>query len=310
MKVLGIVAGRHGGNSEILTKEALLACQKAGAECTLINLFDYTILPCTGCESCSMAMGQGKDIGCALDGKDDMKKIVDVMQRQDAIIIGCPVFDLLPSALYLKFGQRFLAYELAFRLKIGTVKVDPHIVAGIIAVGGSCHDWMGMALEAIGATMFTQSIRVVDQFLATRNGRPGNVLLRPEQLERAKKLGENIAISVNTPHEQRTWLGDPNMGMCPNCHSNLIMKGEPHWNGAQYPFECPVCGVGGDLVPDGNGAVRFVIAPDGRDYDRNVNECREKHLEEIVSTKIDFFQRQESVKDMHRTYIDITFPAI
>ena len=27
MKVLGIVAGRHNGNSEILVKEALLACQ-------------------------------------------------------------------------------------------------------------------------------------------------------------------------------------------------------------------------------------------------------------------------------------------
>lgn len=41
MKVLGIVAGRHNGNSEILVKEALLACQEAVAECKLINLFDY-----------------------------------------------------------------------------------------------------------------------------------------------------------------------------------------------------------------------------------------------------------------------------
>ena len=29
MKVLGIVAGRHNGNSEILVKEALLACQES-----------------------------------------------------------------------------------------------------------------------------------------------------------------------------------------------------------------------------------------------------------------------------------------
>ena len=43
MKILGIVAGRHNGNSEILVKEALLACQEAGAECKLINLFDYNI---------------------------------------------------------------------------------------------------------------------------------------------------------------------------------------------------------------------------------------------------------------------------
>ena len=37
MKVLGIVAGRRNGNSEILLKEALLACQAAGAECKMIN---------------------------------------------------------------------------------------------------------------------------------------------------------------------------------------------------------------------------------------------------------------------------------
>ena len=42
MKVLGICAGRHGGNSEILLKEALLACQEAGAEVKMINLFFST----------------------------------------------------------------------------------------------------------------------------------------------------------------------------------------------------------------------------------------------------------------------------
>ena len=120
MKILGIVAGRHGGNSEILTKEALLACQKAGAECTLINLFDYNILPCTGCETCTMAMGQGKDIGCVLDSKDDMKKIVDFMQRQDAIIIGCPVYDLLPQR---PLSQVRAAFP---RLRAGLPSEDRH----------------------------------------------------------------------------------------------------------------------------------------------------------------------------------------
>ena len=74
MKVLAIVAGRHNGNSEILAKEALLACQEAGAECKLINLFDYHIEMCTGCESCTMQMGevaQGKGTykGCVLKDK-------------------------------------------------------------------------------------------------------------------------------------------------------------------------------------------------------------------------------------------------
>ena len=77
MKVLGISAGRHNGNSDIAVKEALLACQEKGAEVVFINLFDYNILPCTGCESCTMmmgevAMGKRQDYpGCVLKNKDD-----------------------------------------------------------------------------------------------------------------------------------------------------------------------------------------------------------------------------------------------
>ena len=64
----------HNGNSEILVKEALSAIQEAGGECSLINLFDYHIEPCLGCEACTMsmgdvAMGKGDYKGCVLKEK-------------------------------------------------------------------------------------------------------------------------------------------------------------------------------------------------------------------------------------------------
>ena len=96
MKVLGIVAGRHGGNCEILVKEALLACQEAGAEVKMINLFDYHIEHCLGCEMCTMQMGEvemgkrEKYDGCVLKNKDDMDKIVNEMQTCNGVIIGVP----------------------------------------------------------------------------------------------------------------------------------------------------------------------------------------------------------------------------
>ena len=46
--VLGITAGRKDSNSEILLKEALLACRDQGAEVKMINLRDYNIIECTG----------------------------------------------------------------------------------------------------------------------------------------------------------------------------------------------------------------------------------------------------------------------
>lgn len=60
MKVLGITAGRKNSNSEILLKEALLACQDRGAEITMINLKDYHIEECTGCTVCTHGMSVGK----------------------------------------------------------------------------------------------------------------------------------------------------------------------------------------------------------------------------------------------------------
>ncbi len=315
MKVMGIVAGRHNGNSEILVKEALLACQEAGAEVTLINLFDYNILPCTGCEGCTMsmgdvAMGKGEYRGCVLKEKDDVDKLITAMQQQNGVIIGVPTYDLMPSSVYTRFAQRFLAYELSFLLKIGSVKEDPHCVAGLIAVGGSCHDWQGLTLETMAASMFTQSIQVVDQFMSTRVGRPGNVLLRDEQIARAHQMGENIIKAINTPIEDRGWLGDPDQGLCPNCHGGLIFRGEPHWDGIQWPFECAVCGAGGDLVKDADGKVRFVIAEDGLCRDRNVNECRDKHLEEIIATRINFFENMPVVQERYAKYKNLKFPTV
>lgn len=316
MKVMGIVAGRHNGNSEILVKEALSAVVEAGGEVVLINLFDYHIEHCTGCESCTMqmgdvAMGKGTYRGCVLKDKDDMDRIVAEMHTCNGVIIGCPTYDLAPSSLYIKFAQRFLAYELSFLLKIGVVKEDPHTVAGLIAVGGSCHDWQTLSLEVLGASMFTQSMYVVDQMMSTRNGRPGNVLLRPEQIERAHKMGENIVKAIDTPVEERTWLGDPDQGTCPRCHSHLIFEGERHWDGLQFPFECAVCGAGGDLVKQDDGKFKFVLDPEkGLSRDRNINEAREEHLNEIIQTRIDFFQRQEEVQKLYPKYKNMKFPTI
>lgn len=316
MKVLGIVAGRRGGNSEILVKEALLACQEGGAEVKMINLFDYHIEHCIGCEGCTIQMGEvemgkrEKYDGCVLKNKDDMDKIVNEMQTCNGVIIGCPSYDLTASSLYVKFAQRFLAYELSFRIAIGDVKEDPHTVAGLIANGGSCLDWQTLTLDTMSATMFTQSMYVVDKMMATRNGLPGNVLLRPEQLARAHKMGENIIKAIQTPVEERGWLGDENYGMCPNCHSSLIYKGEKHWDGIEYKYECAVCGAGGDLVKDENGELKFELAENGLIRNRYENSARAEHLNEIIKTRIDYLSRKHETAELAQHYRDINFPAI
>lgn len=109
---------------------------------------------------------------------------------------------------------------------------------------------------------------------------------------------------------RRGWLGDADQGMCPRCHSALIYKGDKHWDGIEFPFECAVCGAGGDLVKDENGEYKFVLAENGLIRDRNVNAARAEHLNEIIKTRIDFFEHMDVVQQKYGKYKELKFPAI
>ena len=286
----------------------------------MINLFDYNILPCTGCEGCTMqmgniAMGKQKEYhGCVLKDKDDVDQLVTELHTCNGVIIAVPTYDLAPSSMYMRFAQRFLAYELSFLKEIGVVKEDPHTVAGLIAVGGSMHDWQPLALEVIQASMFTMSITPVDRMMLQRVGRPANVLIddNADQLARAKEMGEHIWEAMETPVEDRKWLGDPDEGVCPNCHSSLVYPGDKHWDGVEFPYECAVCGCGGTMGTNPNtGRPWLVIDPEnGHIRDRFIDKSRAEHLNEIVQTRINFFQKQGEIKDTLAEYKAMKFPTV
>ncbi|MFA9463054.1 MAG: flavodoxin family protein [Velocimicrobium sp.] len=301
-KVLGISAGRANSNSEILLKEALLHCQEEGADVTMINLKDYNILDCTGCTSCTMGMSQGKNTGCVLDEKDDKKKIMNVLLDSDAVIFSVPTYDLMSCASFSRFAQRSLSYETAFLETIGAIEHKDRISA-LIAVGGSTRAWQSMALETMQAAMFTTDLKVVDMYLATRVPAPAQCLLDDDMIARAKKIGENIMTSINTPVNERKWLGDEDMGWCPNCHSNALVLGEVQWDGLHFPIECQVCGAGGTLEKTQENKWKFVIQEDGLSRDRTTVEGRAKHLEEIAHTQGGFFTNSDNRETVNKKII-------
>ncbi|MBO4493920.1 MAG: flavodoxin family protein [Ruminococcus sp.] len=294
-KVMGITAGRKNSNSEILLKESLLACQEQGAEITMINLRDYNILDCTGCTSCTMGMSMGKNTGCVLADKDDKDKIMQVMLDQDAVIFSAPTYALMPSSLFLKFMHRNLAYETAFLQKIGAIQSHDRVGA-LIAVGGSYRSWQSLSLECMQITTVTNSFKVVDMYMATGVPGPAQVLLYEEKLARAREIGENVMKALNTPPEERKWLGDPDTGWCPNCHSNSLCLGDTQWRGLKYPIECTVCGAGGDLEKTPDGKWKFVIAENGLERDRTTEEGRGVHCDEIAEVQGGFFTNPENHK--------------
>ncbi|WP_295093926.1 flavodoxin family protein [Ruminococcus sp.] len=311
-KVMGITAGRKNSNSEILLKEALLVCQEQGAEVSMINLKDYNIIDCTGCTSCTIGMSCGKNTGCVLADKDDKDRIMQVMLDQDAVIFSAPTYALMPSSIFLKFMHRNLAYEASFLQKIGAV---PHHdrVGALIAVGGSYRSWQSLSLECMQITTVTNSFKVVDMYMATGVPAPAQVLLFEEKLARAREIGQNVMKALNTPPEGRKWLGDPDAGWCPNCHSNSLCLGDTQWGGLRYPIECTVCGAGGDLEKTADGKWKFVIAPNGLERDRTTEEGRGVHCEEIATVQGGFFMdpaKRQAVAEKLPKYTKIQFKGL
>jgi multimeric flavodoxin WrbA len=237
---------------------------------------------------------------------------MDVMLAQDAVIYAVPTYDLMPCANYLRFAQRSLAYETAFLETIGVIEHKERL-AGLIAVGGSTRSWQSMALEGLQATMFTTDMKVVDMVLATRVPGAAQCLLNDELMGRVKKLGENIMECLALPEGQRRWMGEEDMGWCPNCHSNALVLGERQWDGLYYPIECQVCGAGGDLVKTEDGKWKFVIQEDGLLKDRTTVPGRAKHLEEIGETQGSFYANPANlakVAELKKKYAEKKFKTI
>lgn len=300
MKILGITAGRKGGNSEILMKEALRAAKEEyQAEVSWVNLHDMFIKTCTGCEACTMAITQGRPPHCIFKGQDDMDYIMGEFMAADGIIVSIPSFVNQPQGIYKRFIDRWLPYEVGLMKAAGLIDKIPERVAGLITVGGSTQNWMGLTLPSLYMSMNMQSIKVVDKMMATGVARPGHVCLpeKEEFMKQAYQMGLHVAKSCQIPYDEVEYLGaDKGQGVCPICHCNIIMKGTPHWDGVTFEYECGQCGAGGRLAADEDGVIRFELVENGIEHCRNYTEGRANHMFEIQKTQRTFFENIETAK--------------
>lgn len=72
-----------------------------------------------------------------------------------------------------------------------------------------------------------------------------------------------------------------------------------------------MCGAGGDLVTDEKtGRPKLHIAENGLIRDRNDDKARAEHLNEIIKTRIEFYQKKDQFKDSFAHYRSLSFPSI
>jgi multimeric flavodoxin WrbA len=235
MKTLGLGCGQPGGSAEILLTAAL----RAAGDAQLVRLTD-------------------------LSTDDDLWWLWERLVECDGLIVSTPIMTRTIAARLKSVIDRLLGpnadaaiieHLVAVR-RAGTepavpFRVDERVlkprVAGFLAVGGSLTpQWKTLALPLLHTTAFSMHMAVVDQVAFGGAGTPRSILLDDAALERAARLGANVASQLGVAFEDARYLGEP--GLCPMCHLNVIEL-------TGTSVTCATCGSAGEL--DAAGTIRW-----------------------------------------------------
>jgi len=267
-KIIGLSCGRKNGNSETLLKAAAMGAAELGVETEIIRAMSLKVLPCTGCNACA------KTHKCII--KDDVNWILEKTCVEDGgLIISVPCYHIRPNSIFNCIHERMNPIFSRDETILKKTRVG-----GIIGVGGGGYDaWTSLTLPL--ANIFLQHTRVlVDQFQVNYCGLEEWNLwaqdksmtaahinqLRIQDLsydelfkkwpqkrtqeevikasiERAKKLGRNVAQAMSLPIEKVKYAGEESGVACPVCHSNVVVVPK------DLPYvACPVCYVRGTVT--------------------------------------------------------------
>ena len=291
-KIIGLSCGRKNGNSEILLKEALMGAEDLGVESEIIRAMELRVKPCTGCESCSIAMSRGKEVRCAIKD-DDVPWILEKTLVEDCgLIVSGPVYHLRANSYFEIIHERML--PTMFRHPEVLKKTR---VGAIISVGGGEPEWTPLGLTSMN--IFVQHSRIlVDQMQVNYVGRPGAVLMQEKYLKRARELGRRVARAMMMPIKQVKFVGDETEVTCPVCHCNVLKVP------AKLPnVFCPVCWVKG-VITINEDKMKVKWDEEDAKHPRFSERGVSTHLELIKNLQTKFYTEDlEKVKERVKKYI-------
>ena len=282
MKILGIVAScRRLGNTEILTKEALMAAQEQGAEVAIVRWSDYKILPCEGDATC-MFMGRG----CKLKDKDDHDFLLHQMYQYDGVIFGAPCYILEVPAIVKQFIDRLFVLS----SQPSQMKGKP---AGVI-IPYATRGWIQYAFLQPTIVLQHLGMDIIDQ-VAVHIQAMAEASNDKRALNKARKIGIEVANAVKTGDHK--YIGDP--GLCPVCHDRNI-----HIFKDNETVECPTCGIRGKLNIT-NGKIKVDFNKNEIDWSRFAEQTGYRHFTYEIKPSKDFFSRTWPVlKEKRKKYKD------
>jgi multimeric flavodoxin WrbA len=108
IKIIAILGTyRKGGVIESAVEEILGSAREAGAETSKIYLIDRHIEFCTNCRVCTQQEGDSRG-QCLL--QDDIKNLLDEIERSDSIVLASPMNFWTVTAVMKRFMERLICY--------------------------------------------------------------------------------------------------------------------------------------------------------------------------------------------------------
>lgn len=196
-KILGIVGSpRKKGASAVMIDTALAAAKEAGAEVERLDLIDYNVKMCTGCDACLKPPNE-----CPQSKDDDYIKIEQKVIGANAIILAAPSYFHGVPALTKNFIDR------SRPMKMAKHKLQDKIFSAISA-SGLRQSGAERIVDQLNAFALTQGMLVVGNVghpviemntpIATLQGEEMKMFRKPgeDQLANAvaKDLGKRVAI--------------------------------------------------------------------------------------------------------------------
>jgi multimeric flavodoxin WrbA len=303
-RIVAFCAGRKNGNTEVYMKEALMAAEAAGCEVELVRLCECDLQVCRCCKRQVCGI-KGKE-ACPV-GNDDAWWMVEKFLDSDGYLFGAPVWSLGPPGNVTVFRDRIMGpkmdpsgYEIFGGEPpciTGRVKVRP---GALISVGGAgTEHWTSLGLPTLYTTTFSALTKVIDHMNVTGVADPGAATFYEQWIERARKLGQNLAHAVLHPEEPLHWLGEIEKGVCPGCHLDYVIM-KPHSN----EVVCQICGHRGTLKIENNQ----VVDVDWLEYDKDDRLCLEglkTHGAEVMGIiQNEYLPRKDEIPARMKKYDD------
>lgn len=149
MKIIAINGSpKKERNTAFLLQAVLQAVENLGVESELINLTDYNIKPCIGCNKCLRA-------GICSIQDDDMKMLDEKMLNADGIVFGSPSYFMNVTGLMKNFIDRtrpLHVYSNKLKGKVG----------GAVTVAGMRHGGQEFVIDYLERYMRSQGMILAD----------------------------------------------------------------------------------------------------------------------------------------------------